>query len=241
MQRIFPSLLMFGAALAAGCGGASFEPPQQARDPLLEKLKEPPLNLPATKSAKPSAVPQEMPKQTPALTRDQPGILVTSDGRLMSRALSLSGRVAHKSGLIEFAAENQPSVQIIYRLPRELPPPPDLTSPGSMVLIDRSTPGGPGRQLIVSTDGLPLLGEVWLKSPGPLTVALGPGLQLRQRQGPTEGIHDVPVEVVQNAQGQVIPVRAVTAVKAPAGVLQIFVQASYVANSSDPTGQYEGG
>jgi hypothetical protein len=232
---------MLGAAVVTGCGGASFDPPQQARDPLLEKLNQPPVNRP--QSSKPSGVPESIPRQTPVLPPgDGPGTFVFSDGRLVSRALTLSGRVTHKSGLIEFAAEKQPAIQILYRLPRQLPPLPQVAGPGSLAFVDRSSPGGPGRQLIVSADGIPLLGEVWLKSPDPITVELWPGFQLRQRPGPTEGIRQVPVEIVEKTQRpQLITVDAVTTVKAATGLLQTFVEASYLANSSDLTGQYPGG
>jgi hypothetical protein len=236
------TLLILSVAVVAGCGRASFDAPQQARDPVLAKLNEPPVNRPQ-KRASTSVVPQNVQGQRPVLPPgDRPGMVVFSDGHLVSRALTLSGRLTNKSGLIEFAAENQTAIQILYRLPQQLPFPPDVTNAGSLVFIDRSNPGGPDRRLIVSTDDIPLLAEVWLKSPAPITVELGPGLQLTQRPGPPEGIHDVPVEIVQRMQGsQLLSVGAVTTVKAPTGLLRTFIEASYTANSSDPTGQYPGG
>ena len=227
-------------AIVAGCRGTSFDPPQQARDPLLEKLNQPPVNLPAKRFSNPPVV--DIPEQTPLLPPgNSRAYLSSSNGRLVSRALSVLGNLTTKAGLIQFTAEKQPTVHILYRLPPQLPPLPQMKGPGSVAFVDRTTPGGPARQLIVSADGTPLLGEVWLKSPDPITVELGLGLQLRQRSGPTEGIHNVAVEIVQMKGAQLISVGVVTTIKTPRGPLDTLVEASYVANSSDPTGQYPGG
>jgi hypothetical protein len=238
MQATRVAAVILAAAVGAACRGATFEPPKQARDPLLERLKEPPLNVPMKA---PPRTRQETPRPPALPPGDQPGIFVFSDGRPLTRALTVSGRVALKSGVVEFVPETGTAVQVLYRLPQKLDQVPALTGTGSLTYVDRSSPAGPAKRVILSVDGLPLLAEVWQKSPGPITLELGTGLELRQTPGSAEGVHDVPVEIVLRQEAQPLSAGVVTTVKTASGMLRAFVQASYVANVPDPTGQYVGG
>jgi hypothetical protein len=221
--------------IAAGCRGARYDPPRQSSDPLLEKLAQPGVNRPAGRQAAAVAQPRGAPGT-------QAGMVLLVNGQPVTRALNLEGRLAYKDGVIELLAENQPTVEIHYRLPKGLPALGRVNEQGSVAAVDRSNPGGPARQIIVSAAGAPVLGEVLLKSPHPVSIELGPGLQLRQRAEPAEGLTDVAVELVSKvSDGQPITTGAVTTVKLPGGPIHIYVEASYRLNVPDPTGQYPGG
>jgi hypothetical protein len=230
-------LLTVGAGLV-GCRGRTFEAPKQAHDPMLEKLKQPPLNTPW--NASPKRDPDNRRQPAPR-SNDQPGVWVFSDGRFVTSNLILSGRAAHNNGAIDFVTDQGKTLQIQYRLPRQMGPLPQLTATASLAVLDRSNPGGPAKRVMVTVGALPLLGEMWQKSATPIVVDLGAGLQVRQTPVSIEGIHNVPVEIVQNQDVRPIAVGTVTTVKTALGVFQSFVAESYFADSSDTTHQFPGG
>jgi hypothetical protein len=225
---------------APACRDATFEPPPRPQQKLLEKLKSPPLNLPARSPRASSNDRQTPTARLPA--GNGPGIVVATKGRIVRGPLRLSGRVSAEANRLEFVVENQPPLQIEYQLPAPLKPPSPVKGPGTLVFQDRTNPGGPGRQLVITARDAPLLAEFWLKSPEPIGVDVGAGLRLKQRTGPPEGIHDVALDIVEETQNSYpLLLRAPTTIKTRAGVLQTFVESSYVVNTSDATGQYAGG
>src|SRR5262245_1228748 len=237
-MRALAAAVILAAAVGAACRGGTFEPPRKAHDPLLNGLKEPPLNVPAKAPVptRPGTPPH------PSLPRGgQPEILVFRDGRPLNRALTTSGRVALKSGVVDMVPETGAAIQILYRLPQNLDQLPAFTGPGSLTYVDRSTPAGPAKRVILSADGLPLIGETWQKSPEPVTADLAAGLQLRQTAGSAEGVHAVAVEILQGHQAQSLTPGAATTIKVASRTLRALVQESYVANVTDPTGQHVGG
>jgi hypothetical protein len=141
---------------------------------------------------------------------------------------------------MELTTDDRRVVRIVYRLPKQLTALPELTASGRLDFSDRTTPAGANRQLVVSTDGAPLVGEVWLNSSSAITVDFAPGVRLSQRSGPTEDLQRLPVDVAQGGGDQTVPVGAVTLVKTVTGVVQILVEASYRVLPSDQVGQDQG-
>lgn len=236
-----PSCILLSTVGLSACGGATFDPAPRSRDPVLEKLEPPPLNLPRHTAARPQGPPD--PARMPALPPgDRPAIVVRTTELLDAKTLASPGLVTSKKGEIEFAPENRAGIRIYFRLPRELPSPPELSHTGTLALVDRTGPAGPVRQVIVSVDGMPLIGEVRLKSPTPINFALAPGLELRQQRRPDRGSGDVAVEIGgETRKPQLLTTRGVTEVATAGGVLLVFVGASYVVDLPDPTGQYPDG
>ena len=237
MQKHIFLAPMLAALAVCGCQGDRFNPPEQTRDPLLRGLKPPPVNMPA-RGSNPAPAPPAA-DQTPAPPQE-PGVLVMLDGRPARGAIKAVGRIVMTSGLIAFIAENKSNVRVAYRLPASLTAPPDLQALGSLDFFDRTSPGGPDRQVIVATEGVPLLGEVRRTSRAPITADLGSGLALRQRAVAAEGIREVPVEFVQQQGAQPLSTRKVSDVKVSTGVLRIWIDASHRVDIPDPAGQYPG-
>jgi hypothetical protein len=231
-------LLLMVVALLVGCRGRTFDAPKNAHDPLLQKLKEPPVNEPRRA---PRVVAPDTRRAPTLPAGDQPGMFVSSDGHLLARAVATTGRVVHTAGVIDFTGDKGDNVHILYRLPKQLEPIPELKGTGNLVFADQTNPGGPGKRVIVTMDSMPLLAEIWLKSATPITVEVSSGLQVRQTPAMPPDIRSVPVSVLQSHDATSVAVGTRTAVKTASGVLQIFLAASDFTDSSDPTGQSKGG
>jgi len=225
---------------AAACKGPTFKAPQQSPDPLLDKVSQPSLNAPQKQAPTPVPAPESPGSDPIRLLGDRSGMLIIMNGRLVSGSLTAAGRLTHKSSVMELAAGNQPAVRIVYRLPKPLPAPPELSASGRLEFSDRSSPAGPNRKLVVSTDGIPLVGELWLTSPNAITVDFAPGVRLTQRSGSPDQPQTVPVHVGPGPGEQPLPVGVATVVKTAAGLVQILVEATYRV-APDPAGQDPGG
>jgi len=219
--------LVFVIALigAAGCGPRSPEPPpNQPRDPLFARLKAPPLNPPAIYF---TAAPIDGSPDLPAGA--QPALALVSAGHLVRVVGDLPARVTARGGRIEAQSADGRRIDVLYRLPAGLAVPPDLIAPGGLAVAERSSGSGvPGRQVTVRSEGSPLLAQVSLSGPRPVSASLGGGLRLVQR--PIEGEQSVGDVTVDAFDGDrlvaTIPLAKATEVRARAGIYQSFVETS---------------
>jgi hypothetical protein len=222
---IRPLVFAIGLIGVAGCGPRSPEPPRnQPRDPLFAGLKAPPLNPPATYF---TAAPIDGSPDLPAGTR--PALALVSAGHLVRVVGDLPARVTAREGRIEAQSSDGRRVDVLYRLPAGLAAPPDLIAPGGLAVAERSIGSGvPGRQVTVRSEGSPLLAQVSLSGPRPLTASLGGGLRLVQRPVEGErGAGDVTVDAFDGDQlVATIPLAKATQLHARAGVYQSFVETS---------------
>ena len=200
---IRPLVFALGLIGAAGCGPRSPEPPRnQPRDPLFAGLKAPPLNSPATYF---TAAPIDGSPDLPAGT--QPALALVSAGHLVRVVGDLPARVTARGGRIEAQSSDGRRVDVLYRLPAGLAAPPDLIAPGGLAVAERSVGSGvPGRQVTVRSEGSPLLAQVSLSGPRPVSASLGA----------FDGDRLVAT----------IPLARATEVRARAGLYQSFVETS---------------
>jgi len=229
---IRPLVFAIGLIGAAGCGPRSPEPPpNQPRDPLFAGLKAPPMNPPAIYF---TAAPIDGSPNLPAGT--QPALALVSAGHLVRVVGDLPARITTRGGRIEAQSSDGRRIDVLYRLPAGLAALPDLITPGGLAVAERSNGTGvPGRQVTVRSEGSPLLAQVSLAGPRPVTAQLGTGLRLVQRPVSSEqSAGDVTVDAFDGEQlAATVPIAKPTEIRTRTGVFQSFVavsrfQSSYI-------------
>jgi hypothetical protein len=242
MARVL--LLTLGLVVVTACGRSTFAPPAAERPALLATLKQPPLNMPLQSARRsPATALHELDDLRRQITAPGPPALFVLAGRSRaSGSVALSGMLAVQSNAIELAPAQQPPTTILYRLPRGLTSPPHGRSPGAVTVVDRTSTAGRDRRVIVSGNDRLLMAQAQGQSANPLSVDFLNGLRLVQRT--TAGNANMDVQVVAfdgDRQLQTLPVGQPVRVGMRDGVLQVFIDRSYVVHVSDDTGQYSGG
>ena len=139
-------LLVVSMAGVVACGTTDPEPPKdRPRHPLLDNLKPPPLNRPV------AAAP--IPVDGAALPGgNRPALLLLKDGRPFQGVVTSQGRITTRANRIEFASEGRSPIQILYRLTQGLSPIPEGEASGHATLLERSSPAGPDRLVLIRSD-----------------------------------------------------------------------------------------
>ena len=224
-------------ALPLACAQAPEPPENQPQHNLLRALKPPPLNLP---KSDPSPKP---PTQQPGDLTDTGVIVLRGDGPFQGSA-NLSGHLTLRRGRMDLIDDGKRSIQLIYR------PPPGLSVPvegefnkGELSVLERWTPTGPHRRILVRGDGSLLLSYISVRSEEPIRVDLGQALQLsqhaeRSKERPLLSAVEVDVSHQETLVAS-IPSRKSIRVPTRIGAFIVWVETSHFhasSNSSPDTG-----
>jgi len=217
--------------------GLTDEQASRPQHPLFKDLKQPPLNPPRS----PMPVPDTATSPTISGAR---GIVILRQGRTFQGGASATGQVVISDGRIDFTGTNQLSLDIRYRLPKDMRPPAPYNGAADIEVLDESTAGGPDIQVTVHRGPALLFAAITRKSSEPNRVEIAPGTFVSQSPVDTTDSNRIGAAPLQirDASGvtTTIPVGKNASVRAGGAVLNVFIAASYRVTRA-PREQHEGG
>ncbi len=228
MEQQLTRLALVSMLLVTACTGETFTPPNQQTSPLLGGVPRPPLNLPLP----PPSVPAE-PPSLPAGT--QPSLAILADGKPFQGVANGNGKIVASGGALDLFEGSGRILRVLYRLPPGLPPIAAPAGFGNWSITERSTPGGPARQLVVSDKAGVLLAELWMIAVEPISVQAGTGVSLRQRpHAGSSNLTAVQTDVVrQDGTLTELPVGKALQVNAGGASYGMFVENSHWARVAE--------
>lgn len=164
-------------AVIVACVREPQPPADQPQHALLDSLalSPPPLNQPV--SLRGTAVPPGAP-QLPA--GEASAVMLMRDGRPFEGALNATGQLSVTAERVRLDIEGGGTFEIIYRLPRTLAALPQVSGSGGVSALERTSPEGANRHVIVRLGTRLLLAETWRRAAEPVVLDMGGGLRLVQ-------------------------------------------------------------
>jgi hypothetical protein len=214
-------------AIAACTSSRPAPPDDQPKHPLLDSLEPPSLNRPI------KAAPAKADQTKPTLPDDdRQALLVLRGDRAFSGRFEGTGDVIVDKNRIEFRPKTGDTFVLMYRLPEGMPALPETTGVGFLRIAEFGGPEGADRIVVVNHKEDLLLGELWRRSPEPLSLEVGRGLRLSQQRAPAppkgSNYSEAPIGIYRGRTLVArLPIGKATPVDTSMGLIEAFVEVSH--------------